>query len=117
MVDLTKEEKLILVFFLALFIIGTGVNFYKKRFGVSLEYAPPAYPIPRGERGYASKINVNTANLNELIKLKGIGEKLATVIIDYRQNNGPFFYKEDLMKIKGIGQAKFNAIKDDIIAE
>ena len=63
------------------------------------------------------KVNINTADLNELISLKGIGVKTAEWIIEHRQVNGPFFCKEDIMKIKGIGPAKYNAIKENIIVE
>ena len=63
------------------------------------------------------KINLNTATLEELTKLKGIGPAYAQRIIDYRQNYGPFEKIEDLMKVKGIGQKTFDANKDIITVE
>lgn len=63
------------------------------------------------------KINLNTATLEELTKLKGIGQAYAQRIIDYRQNYGPFEKIEDLMKVKGIGQKTFDANKDIITVE
>ncbi|MDB4349577.1 helix-hairpin-helix domain-containing protein, partial [Omnitrophica bacterium] len=43
--------------------------------------------------------------------------KTAERIIEYRQQNGSFFYKEDLMKIRGIGKKKFEALRDSIAVE
>ena len=63
------------------------------------------------------KVNLNTATLEELTELKGIGQAYAQRIIDYRQNYGPFEKIEDLMKVKGIGQKTFDANKDIITVE
>ncbi len=65
----------------------------------------------------AEKINLNTANFEELTKLKGIGPAYAQRIIDYREKHGPFERIEDLMKVKGIGPKTFNANKDMITVE
>ena len=51
-----------------------------------------------------TKININTATVEELTQLKGVGEKLAAKIVDYRTQNGPFEMVEDIMKVPGIGQ-------------
>jgi len=63
------------------------------------------------------KINLNTATLGELTKLKRIGPAYAQRIIDYREKYGPFEKIEDLMKVKGIGQKTFDANKDMITVE
>ncbi|NLM49949.1 MAG: DUF655 domain-containing protein [Clostridiaceae bacterium] len=60
------------------------------------------------------KININTAGKSELMKLKGIGEKTAQAIIDYRNQKGKFTSIEDIKKVKGIGDKKFEEIKDKI---
>ncbi|CAN2038974.1 competence protein ComEA [Candidatus Magnetomoraceae bacterium gMMP-15] len=63
------------------------------------------------------KININTATLNEIIKLPSIGPVIAQRIIDYREKIGLFHAVEDIMQIKGIGVKKFAAIKNLIIVE
>lgn len=60
------------------------------------------------------KVNINTANQTELETLSGIGTSTAMKIIQYRETNGKFKSIEDLMKVNGIGKAKFSNIKDNI---
>ncbi len=49
-------------------------------------------------------ININTAKANEFTRLKGIGQKKAQAIVQYRKINGPYSSLHDLLKVKGIGQ-------------
>lgn len=57
------------------------------------------------------KININTASLVELQKLPRIGEKVGQRIIDFRKKNGRFRKVEEIMKVKGIGEKMFSKIK------
>lgn len=61
-----------------------------------------------------TKVNINTANKEKLETLPGIGETTAQKIIDYREQNGKFTKIEDLQNVSGIGEAKFNSLKDKI---
>ena len=77
------------------------------------EAAPPP-PNGSAPNATAEKININTASMEELDKLSGIGPSLAKAIIDYRTKNGPFKKIEDINDVKGIGDALFEKIKDQI---
>ena len=66
------------------------------------------------QAGESSKIDLNEATVQELVKIKGIGKKYAERIVEYRENNGKFTKIEDIMKIKGIGKKTFESIKDTI---
>ena len=61
-----------------------------------------------------NKININTANVSELKQITGIGESTANKIIDYRQNVGKFKKIEDIKEVKGIGESKFESLKNKI---
>ncbi|MBU0687198.1 MAG: helix-hairpin-helix domain-containing protein [Candidatus Margulisbacteria bacterium] len=63
------------------------------------------------------KINVNVATASELLKVKGIGEKMAADIMAYRKEHGKFSSLTDLQKVKGIGAGKLSKIKEYIIAQ
>ena len=63
------------------------------------------------------RLNINEAGIEELCKLKGIGEKRAKDIIEYREACGGFKTIEDIMKVKGIKQGIFSKIKDYIFCD
>ena len=62
-------------------------------------------------------VNVNTADAEELETLTGIGPALAQTIIDYRAGHGAFRSAEDLLLVKGIGEAKLEGFRAEITLE
>lgn len=60
------------------------------------------------------KVNINKATIEELMQIKGIGQKYAKRIVEFREKNGPFKNVEDIINVKGIGPKKFELIKDMI---
>ena len=61
------------------------------------------------------RININTADAQQLMTLQGIGEKKAKDIIAYREENGPFSSIEEIMNVGGIKSAVFEKIRDAIV--
>lgn len=61
-----------------------------------------------------NKININTATLDELLTLNGIGQSKAEAIIKYREENGNFNSIEDIQKVSGLGGTIYSKIKDYI---
>ena len=80
-----------------------------------------AEEIPAGatskEEAKEGKVNINTATVEELKTLKGVGEKKAEAIIEYRKKNGSFQTKEDLMKVRGIGKKLFESFQERIVTQ
>ena len=80
-----------------------------------------AETIPAGatskEEAKEGKVNINTATVEELKTLKGVGEKKAEAIIEYRKKNGSFQTKEDLMKVRGIGKKLFESFQERIVTQ
>lgn len=61
-----------------------------------------------------SKININTASESELENIPGVGPATAKKIIDYRNKSGKFSSIEDIKNVSGIGDKKFENMKDSI---
>lgn len=76
-----------------------------------------AAPSPEATGEATGKININTAGLEELQTLPGIGEKRAQAILDDRETNGPFRIPEDLTRVSGIGEGILANIIDRITVE
>ena len=118
---LTKTEWLILaltaVFLVVLLLLyreaaqtaeGTDYTISTQR-RAAQTVTPPA-PEPKGP------VDINTAGLEELQTLSGIGPALAQRILDFREANGPFASVEDLLKVRGIGEATLEKFRDGVTA-
>ena len=88
----------------------------------ALEEPEPSAALPNGTEADVSSsegksdetgglLNLNTATAAELETLPGIGAVLAQWIVDYRTEHGPFLAVEDIMKVSGIGDKKYEAIE------
>lgn len=72
----------------------------------------PAALAADGDAG--GKVNINSAGVEELTGLPGIGPAYAQRIVDYRKEYGPFKTIEDLLNVRGIGDRTFEKIRDRI---
>ena len=87
-----------------LLILSAGVLF---AIAASL-HADAASPSPAAPAG---KVNINQASAEQIAMLPRIGAKVATRVLDYRKSHGPFAKPENLMEVKGIGEKLFLTLK------
>ena len=95
---------------------GMQITIYNKEEAASLPAGSGSAVGNAGQGGTSGSglVNLNTATKEELMTLKGIGEAKAEDIIRYREKSGGFKKIEDIMKISGIKEAGFQKIKDNI---
>jgi comEA protein len=122
---LTKQERTVLVFLVAALVVGNSILFFKRRdehFAQDLvtsdrfsldELIQKSDSLAKDGKDYL-KININTATIEELTLLPGVGRATARRIVEYRDNFGPFRSPEDLINVKGIGETKYSNIKESI---
>lgn len=68
-------------------------------------------PAPKPTATATAPVNLNTATVDQLATIPGVGPKMAERIIDYRQKNGGFKKVEDLMNVSGVGEKSFLKMK------
>lgn len=73
-------------------------------------------PPATAGRATPAAVNLNTATVDQLAALPGLGERMAQRIVEYRQKNGPFKKPEDLLNVKGIGEKNFLRLKSLVTA-
>lgn len=78
--------------------------------------ALPHNPPAAAQADQAQLVDVNTAGLDELMTLPGIGQARAQAILDDRAANGSYRYPENLIRVKGIGEGVLGQILDQITA-
>jgi competence ComEA-like helix-hairpin-helix protein len=121
MFDLTRQERVILIFLTLSFVSGLGVSAYKKqKRGIQLSVRPYKIDALKAADNFIEQqrlININSLKVDELTRLPGVGQKLAQRMLEYRQLHGPFRSKAELMQVKGIGEKKFEQLKDLIALE
>ena len=105
---------IILTVMLCIFVCGFLVGRNMNRSSITvMEYTTIA-PDSIDTTVTAGKININTASVDELTLLPGIGSTLAQRIVDYRSSIGPFRTVSDLSNVEGIGDQKLLSILDYI---
>ncbi len=78
-------------------------------------FVPAVGEAPASSYFEPDKVNINTASVSELAdKLTGIGPGLSQRIVDYRDAYGPFKKIEDIKNVSGIGEKRFQDIKENI---
>lgn len=83
--------------------------------GTGRLFGAPAASTPTGAGfGTQGQVNINTAGQAELESLPGIGPALAERIIQYREESGPFRIPEDIKNVSGIGDKRYEQLKDKI---
>ena len=70
---------------------------------------------PEGGMESDGKVDLNSAGLEELMTLNGIGETRAKAILEYREQNGPFTKEEDIMQVQGIKEGIYSKIQNQIV--
>ncbi len=137
----TPEERFIILFLIFSIVLGSSLYLYKinhpsfapayiiedfqrkvNQGNLNGEVVNYNLPVPEQKEQEVwkkketpkSKININTANLRKLMQLPGIGPSYAKKILEYRKKYNGFRKISDIKKIRGIGEKKFETMKDYI---
>ena len=114
---MTKQEKLVIYFLIAMLVLGFAVKFYKAKANrINLKVEKVDIDILKISKE-KNMVNINTAAARDLARLPGIGPGLAQRIVDYRDKNGNFISADDLKEVSGIGERRYQEIKDYIVVE
>ena len=98
--------------------VGDGDRVYIPRIGQT-DVPPVASPGAGSSGGSADgdgtePIDLNTASLEELDRLPGVGPATAAAIVDHRERSGPFASVDELIEVRGIGEAKLAQLRDRV---
>ncbi|HOW35488.1 MAG TPA: helix-hairpin-helix domain-containing protein [Candidatus Omnitrophota bacterium] len=105
MFNLTKEERLVLIFFIFIILFGTLIHWALKSNGRLKDFIN----IIESDKLY-SRVDINTATYEDLVKIPYLGSAKAKRIIDYRIQNGLFGDIEQVKLVPGIGNYNYRQI-------
>jgi competence ComEA-like helix-hairpin-helix protein len=121
--NLKRLERAAIAILAGAALLGVAVMAYRKA-GPEMYLKTGKFKAPdaiasRFDRRIANpeKVNINTADIDGLMKLERVGKTLAGRIIEYRTRHGAFRSIEEIKNVKGIGRRLFERIKDDISVE
>lgn len=96
----------------------TSLMLWESRLPREIVVAPVSYiPAEVFATPAPEKVDINSATLEELMGLPGIGEGLAARIMAYREEHGPFLSVEELDEVYGIGEAKLATLRGLVCVE
>lgn len=104
MLDLTREERKVVLFLLTMAMAGTGLGYMQKK------RLPPAKFFYIDEA--LLRVDLNKADINEILRTKAVPRSLAARIMDYRRDHGAFRTLEEVTKVKGVGACRYEKIKE-----
>ena len=104
MFNLTLQERRVILFLISVILLGLGINF-------AVKFNSPLVKLIQVDN-HITKININKANLEDLLGTPGVTPKLAKNIAAYRDTRGPFRDIEELKEIKGIGDYRYGKLKE-----
>lgn len=109
MFSLTPRERKVLIFIAAIILCGAVLRFLNIKTNNAVASLNENTKVEE-----KFPININTAGLQDLERIPGIGQVMATRIVQYRDSHGKFVSLEDIKKVKGIGNKKFEMMKNYI---
>jgi comEA protein len=115
MFDLDKRERTVILLLIAALLAGAAVFFYKNSHPVTDIKIKAFEFTDEGMSG--GKVDINSADIDMLSALPGVGKAVAGRIIEYRAREGRFFSVDELKKVKGIKSGIFEKIKDRVTVE
>ena len=101
---------LFIILLLIAFTVGIFVGRSASYGNVSISVERESFGNVNDSTSAGIRLNINTASVDELQQIPGLGPALAQRIVDYRNEHGQFVTTDDLLNVSGIGDAKLSAI-------
>ena len=109
MLSFTPDERKVILFLITVALIGLGINF-------TIKINSPIKKFVTVEANIA-KFNINQASLEDLLQSQCVSAQIAKKIIEYRDSHGRFSDLEELKEVKGIGDYRYEKLKELFFVE